>query len=92
MTTTENVATRSLDVYLASLNDDQPLHLREHGAYGWFTAEQLMTLEWADADIPIVPKVCEVLSAAREGGKRPQVQLDDAPAGIDTASPGSEPL
>ncbi|EOR95678.1 Mutator mutT protein (7,8-dihydro-8-oxoguanine-triphosphatase) [Arcticibacter svalbardensis MN12-7] len=30
------------------------ISLKEHETYGWFTSEQLKTLAWAEADIPIL--------------------------------------
>ena len=45
-----------LDVYHATLVRGTPT-LNEHLAMGWFTAEELPTLDWAEADIPALQKV-----------------------------------
>jgi 8-oxo-dGTP diphosphatase len=46
-----------LDVYLASWPDGTPdgaVQLREHRRWGWFTAPEIDTLDWAAADIPVL--------------------------------------
>ncbi|HUP24056.1 MAG TPA: (deoxy)nucleoside triphosphate pyrophosphohydrolase [Thermoanaerobaculia bacterium] len=45
-----------LDVYAATLRGGSPCAV-EHAAVGWFTADELRTLDWAAADIPVVPAV-----------------------------------
>jgi 8-oxo-dGTP diphosphatase len=52
-----------LDVYLARMLADQQPVAHQHRALGWFTADELMALEWPDADRPAVAKVCELLRA-----------------------------
>ncbi|REJ75112.1 MAG: (deoxy)nucleoside triphosphate pyrophosphohydrolase [Acidobacteria bacterium] len=53
-----------LDVYLARLVGGE-LHPREHARVGWFTAEELRGLEWAEADVPAVERVCGMLEGER---------------------------
>ena len=50
----------ALSVYFATLADGEP-EAREHAAIAWLRAEELATLDWADADIPLVPLVTERL-------------------------------
>jgi 8-oxo-dGTP diphosphatase len=45
-----------LAVYGATLQEGEP-HAHEHAALGWFSSEELARLDWADADVPIVPAV-----------------------------------
>ena len=50
-----------LDVYLASATAGH-LQLKEHSDHGWFQADELSLLDWAEADIPIVPRLAEFLT------------------------------
>ncbi len=43
-----------LDVYLTRWVSGD-LRLREHAAWGWFDAEAIPALDWALADIPVLP-------------------------------------
>jgi 8-oxo-dGTP diphosphatase len=49
-----------LDVYEATLVRGTMV-LREHSEVRWATADELHDFDWADADIPSVPKVTEWL-------------------------------
>lgn len=49
-----------LDVYRATLTGGQ-LELREHRRGRWLGAEELGTLDWAAADVPVVPAVAALL-------------------------------
>jgi len=55
-----------LDVYLARLvrGEARPL---EHAEVRWVGAPELATLEWAAADVPVVPRVAAALRASRCG-------------------------
>ncbi|MEQ9321041.1 MAG: (deoxy)nucleoside triphosphate pyrophosphohydrolase [Polyangiaceae bacterium] len=55
-----------LDVYRATLKQGRPTP-REHAELRWVDATALATLDWADADVPIVPAV-----AALVGGQGPR--------------------
>jgi len=50
-----------LTVYAATLLSG-PVELREHRAYGWFDAEELASLDWAEADVPVLPAVTAALA------------------------------
>lgn len=54
-------ATIQLDVYLAQA-EEVAFELREHDRAKWLSADQLWTVEWADADIPAVEALEEHLS------------------------------
>ena len=57
----------ALDVFEGKLESGEPKAL-EHHQLRWCTADELATLHWADADIPIVPVVqARLRDAAREG-------------------------
>lgn len=68
-----------LDVFLA-----HPLHrrleLREHRQWGWFQASALPDLDWAAADVPVLPAVQRLLRRLADATAR------DAPG---TSSPGA---
>lgn len=49
-----------LDTYLCTLDGDEP-QLTEHTAIRWMAPDDLMTLDWAPADIPAVCQVQELL-------------------------------
>ncbi len=56
-----------LSVYRARfLSGD--LELAEHAEARWFAASELSALDWAEADVPIVPLVEEALHDARSEG------------------------
>ena len=50
----------TLDVYRAALLEGAPLP-SEHAAVAWLEAGELSSLDWADADIPVVATVAELL-------------------------------
>ena len=54
-----------LGVYEAVITSGD-IVLREHAQYGWFTADELVHLDWADADIPVLSAVCRRLREHRE--------------------------
>lgn len=41
--------------------DSRSFELKEHESFVWLKKDELMTLDWAPADIPIVEKLLEVL-------------------------------
>ena len=45
-----------MHVYLCSMEDDDII-LVEHNSYKWLSPSNLMGLDWAEADIPIVHKI-----------------------------------
>ena len=49
-----------LDVYRARITGGA-LELREHRACRWLAAAELDALDWAEADLPILPRVREIL-------------------------------
>jgi len=49
-------ATILLDVYAATLTSGEPCPV-EHAALRWVGPDDLATLDWADADVPILPAV-----------------------------------
>lgn len=51
-----------LDVYFARIVKGEVL-LREHRDAGWFRAEEFDSLDWAEADIPVLPAVKKRLSS-----------------------------
>jgi 8-oxo-dGTP diphosphatase len=53
-----------LDVYAAILRGGS-LHVVEHAAVGWFAADELSALDWAAADIPVLPAVMRWLREPR---------------------------
>lgn len=52
-----------LDVYLAQVAAGK-LELREHCEHGWFSAAALVELDWAPADVPVLPALERALEAA----------------------------
>jgi 8-oxo-dGTP diphosphatase len=61
-TGTANVGTRvvELDVYEATMVKGT-IVLREHSEVRWASADELLGFDWAEADVPSVPKVAEWL-------------------------------
>lgn len=52
-----------LDVYAATLAEpDATITLTEHAQWGWFTAQELETLDWDDADRPALAVVLQLLN------------------------------
>ena len=52
-----------LDVYLARLTEpDDRIVLAEHVAWGWFSAGEIAGLDWAAADIPVLPALAQHLT------------------------------
>jgi 8-oxo-dGTP diphosphatase len=51
-----------LDVYAASLVAGEP-RIGEHSAVAWLVGTELLDLEWAEPDVPIVPAVLAALRA-----------------------------
>lgn len=54
--------TIELTGYLCEL-DDEHILLNEHEAMKWLTPTDLNTLDWADADLPLVRGIQDVLSS-----------------------------
>ena len=52
-----------LEVFICNLVSGEP-EPREHAKLAWVTADELATLDWADADIPIAQRLAEMM---REG-------------------------
>jgi len=46
-----------LDVYLGEIEDGEELHAKEHSELRWVDSEEMRSLDWPDADIPIIPLV-----------------------------------
>ncbi len=55
-----------LDVYSARLLRGRP-QLRDHDAIRWVRADQIRALDWAEADIPILPALEQLLRTAASG-------------------------
>jgi 8-oxo-dGTP diphosphatase len=53
-----------LDVYLAQ-HDGGELHLVEHADAAWIRADQIYALDWAAADLPILPALESTLRDTR---------------------------
>ena len=53
-----------LDVYLGEINNGGELLAKEHSDLRWVDAPGLANLDWADADIPIVPLVQDQMRSA----------------------------
>lgn len=51
-----------LDVYFVELIEGEPM-LREHLAFRWVNALELDSLDWATADLPLLPRVRRELEA-----------------------------
>lgn len=51
-----------LDIYAAEIIAGN-LRLREHSAHRWLTADELWDLDWAEADIPVLPAVRDWLES-----------------------------
>ncbi len=52
----------ALDVHLARIVAGVP-EAREHAALRWVDAAQIDDLDWADADVPVLPELRRALSA-----------------------------
>ncbi len=52
-----------LDVYLAGLVEGE-VELAEHADYGWFTAGEIASLDWAAADVPVLGALEKALRAS----------------------------
>ncbi|HET9766040.1 MAG TPA: (deoxy)nucleoside triphosphate pyrophosphohydrolase [Thermoanaerobaculia bacterium] len=52
-----------LDVYLATIAGGE-LQLLEHGAVRWLAGAELDSLDWADADLPLLAALRERLTSA----------------------------
>jgi 8-oxo-dGTP diphosphatase len=50
-----------LDVYVGQLGNSHELRAHEHSELRWVDAEELASLDWPDADIPIIPLVQELM-------------------------------
>ncbi|GAB3556296.1 (deoxy)nucleoside triphosphate pyrophosphohydrolase [Spelaeicoccus albus] len=53
-TTTVGTALIDLACYWAQLGSDDPKSSTDHDEMGWFTPEQLYSLKWSPADVPII--------------------------------------
>jgi 8-oxo-dGTP diphosphatase len=55
-----------LDVYVAALADggEPNLRLLEHSEARWVDASELDTLDWAPADVPVLPRLRPLLAGA----------------------------
>jgi 8-oxo-dGTP diphosphatase len=51
-----------LDVYAAELTGGEP-HPTEHAELRWLKADELSSLDWAEADVPILPSVAAWLGS-----------------------------
>lgn len=65
--TTEHGVAIVLEVYRATLVAGRPTPA-EHAELRWARASDLSKLEWADADVPIVPAVVAMLQAQGSSG------------------------
>jgi 8-oxo-dGTP diphosphatase len=54
-----------LDVWLARRRAGEPVTI-EHDAVGWFAAGELATLDWPEADLPLLGPLARALGAAAE--------------------------
>ena len=52
-----------LDVYLAALASGE-VELAEHADFGWFTADEIASLDWAAADVPVLGALARELFRA----------------------------
>lgn len=52
-----------LDVYFVSAPEGEP-EAREHQALRWVSAEEVPTLDWAPADVPLLPALIQRLRAS----------------------------
>jgi 8-oxo-dGTP diphosphatase len=50
-----------LDVYRAQVHGDATLRLTDHQAARWIDATEIHTLDWATADIPVLPALADAL-------------------------------
>ncbi len=50
-----------LDVYLGEMEDGADLHANEHSDLRWVNAQEMASLDWPDADIPIIPLVQDLM-------------------------------
>lgn len=55
-----------LDVYAASLAADGELRLVEHSEARWVSAAELDGLDWAEADVPVLPQLRALLAGDGE--------------------------
>lgn len=55
-----------LDVYAATIESGE-VRPREHAQVGWFDAEELGDLEWADPDVPVLADVIRLLDPSSRG-------------------------
>lgn len=53
-----------LEIYVAGIVSGK-IRLSEHCCFGWFRADEIGTLDWADADRPILTALEEVLRQRR---------------------------
>jgi 8-oxo-dGTP pyrophosphatase MutT (NUDIX family) len=53
-----------LDVFAATIESGE-VRPREHARFGWFDAAELRALDWAAADVPVLPSVLQRLGRAR---------------------------
>lgn len=53
-----------LDVYSAELLSGDVV-LAEHAGFGWFTVQEMRELDWAEADLPVLPALCARLASAQ---------------------------
>ena len=60
----EGGAAVRLDVYAAALAGRGELRLLEHSEARWVSAAELAELEWAEADVPVLPKLRPLLAGA----------------------------
>ena len=54
-----------LDVYLGDLDNADELSANEHSELRWVDAQELASLDWPDADLPILPLVQDMMSSDR---------------------------
>ena len=59
---TDGESTVRLDVYVASLTADGELRLLEHSEARWVSAAELDGLDWAEADVPVLPQLRALLA------------------------------
>ncbi len=55
-----------LDVYVAALAADGELRLLEHSEARWVSAAELDALDWAEADVPVLPRLRALLAGGGE--------------------------
>lgn len=53
-----------LDVFIAVLTEpESSITLTEHAQWTWLSADEIETLDWAAADVPVLPALLEHLQA-----------------------------